>query len=189
MDIKIKSFWIWRFALGQSITIKINPKRFFFLLSALVYATCTRPLVPLWHFHTYMYYTLTKYFLILWRCLRGSISCCTKGRIIICILSTHMNARKTGQFTGDRDRILTACWLTGLPKSMSSGFKWEILPQYMRWRATQKDTCYQSPPHTCIYTSIQTCEHAYTHAQDVKKLKIEEHLITFPLSGIFFCSF
>lgn len=75
-------------------------------------------------------------------------------------------------------------WPTGLPKSVGSGFKWEILPQYVRWRATQGVSCYQSPPHTCthLHKYTGTCGYAYIQTQNVKKLF--KNLINFSPSGI-----
>lgn len=63
-------------------------------------------------------------------------------------------------------------WLTRMVKLVSSGFKWEILPQYIQWSAIKDDTQCPYTAHTCALTHTwkHSRKHAYhTHMHAIKK--------------------
>lgn len=70
-----------------------------------------------------------------------------------------------------------ASWLFRVAELVSSGFKWEALPWYIRMRAFWGDCCFDLwPPHTCIQThwGINTL---YTYPSWVQEMTLYELVI------------
>lgn len=81
------------------------------------------------------------------------------------------SARKTEQ------RIPGAIWLATLVKLASSGFKWETLPQYMKWSMKISDVNFWSlqvhahthVPHTCESLHAYACTALHYTYNTLKK--------------------
>lgn len=79
------------------------------------------------------------------------------GRTVVQSPSTHISAGRTQlpipvipALRRQKQGIPGASWLAKLAKLASSRFKWENLPQYIRWRVAEEDSQCQPLAPICI---------------------------------------
>lgn len=105
---------------------------------------------------------------------------------------THINSRCTQAclwflLEKQRQEISQTSWLGGLAISASSGFDWEMLSQWIRWKSDGRwflksisglDTCLQYVcPHTCAQTHVsQTHDGAWGAWEGMERHGIQAQL-------------